>query len=118
VLEFAHRFRLLLLEHQPSGIAVDLALGDSPFEKETVRRGVVKKWLGLTVRLPTLEDLIIMKAVAARPRDLVDIALIVEFHPSDLDLQHIQHWLRAFSEVLDGPDRWDLVAPLLRPKRP
>ena len=38
--DFARRNRVILLEHQPTGIGVDLSCGALPFEKEMVARGL------------------------------------------------------------------------------
>ncbi|MDZ4159533.1 MAG: hypothetical protein U1B80_07065, partial [Anaerolineaceae bacterium] len=66
----------------------------------------------VTVRLPTPEDLIILKAVAHRPIDMLDIQGIVESNP-DLDRQRIEYWVRQFSQALDNPQLWEDIARLL-----
>lgn len=65
------------------------------------------------LRLPTVEDLIILKAVASRPKDLLDIAGIVNNHPQ-LDRSRVEHWVREFAAALDMPELWENIAPLLR----
>ncbi len=107
--DFAHRHRVLLLRHQESGINVDLSLGILPFEVEAVERSVVYQAGPLTIRLPTPEDLIIFKAVAHRPQDLLDIQAIIESHP-DLDRERIKHWVQEFAQVLEMPELWDDIA--------
>jgi hypothetical protein len=62
--------------------------------------------------LPTPEDLIIMKAVAHRPKDLGDIQAIAASHPR-LDTQRIQYWVEQFGEALDLPDLWKSILELL-----
>jgi hypothetical protein len=39
---------------------------------------------GLQVRLPRVEDLLVMKAVARRPKDLQDIEGLLAAHPTSL----------------------------------
>jgi hypothetical protein len=58
-----------------------------------------KRTARLSVPLPTPEDLIIMKAVAHRPRDLADIEGILA-GVGDLNLRHIRRWVREFAKVL------------------
>src|SRR5215207_498541 len=70
---FARRYRILLLHHTASGISVDLSLGALPFEEEMVARSYLHDMGPLRVRLPTPEDLIIMKAIPRRPQDVQDI---------------------------------------------
>ncbi len=65
---FAHKNWVLLLRHEISGINIDISLGILPFEEEMVERGLVVKIGEFHLRLPTPEDLIIMKAITHRSR--------------------------------------------------
>lgn len=56
--------------------------------------------------LPTPEDLIIMKAVAHRQRDLIDIESILDAN-QNLDFQRIRSWVREFSSLLEMPEILD-----------
>lgn len=107
--EFARRRRVLLLSHVPSGVDVDISLGILPFEQEAVERGSLYQIGSMTVRLPTPEDLIILKAVAHRPQDLEDIQAIIEAHPR-LDRARIERWVKEFAEVLETPQLWNDIA--------
>jgi hypothetical protein len=53
-----------------------------------------------------------MKAVAHRPKDLIDIQAIAASHPS-LDQKRIQEWVEQFGEALDLPDLWEEIHRLL-----
>ena len=66
----------------------------------------------LHLRLPTPEDLIILKAIAHRPQDLLDIQAVAASHP-DLDNQRIRCWAVQFGEGLDLPDLWEMISQLL-----
>lgn len=111
--EFARKSRVVLLKHDPSGMEIDISLGVLPFEEEMVERGRVRSFADLSVRLPTPEDLIIMKAVARRPKDLEDIRTIADKYP-DLDVKRIEEWTRAFGDILETPELWDQIKALLR----
>jgi len=109
---FARKNRVLLLRHRESGIDIDISLGILPFEIEMVERSSVVE-VGLTrLRLPTPEDLIILKAVAHRPKDLQDIQAITNSHP-DLDKQRIKFWVEQFGEALELPNLWGDIEKLL-----
>jgi hypothetical protein len=110
--EFALESRELLLKHDESETPVDLALGSIVFEQEAVERSVPQVLEGFSLRLPTREDLIIMKAVAGRPEDFQDIVDLAQTATS-LDVGRIETWVRALSEMLDAPERWSQVASLL-----
>ncbi|MFZ5919821.1 MAG: nucleotidyl transferase AbiEii/AbiGii toxin family protein [Chloroflexota bacterium] len=113
VMEFARKSRVLLLRHTASRANIDISLGILPFEEEVVARSIVRNAGALSVRLPTPEDLIIMKAVAHRPKDLLDIQAVVENHP-DLDVARIKNWVRQFAEVLEMPSLWDDIEGMLK----
>jgi predicted nucleotidyltransferase len=103
---------VLLLRHAASGTDIDLSLGILPFEVEMVERSRIVDLGAIQLRLPTPEDLIIMKAVAHRPKDLADIQAIAASHP-DLDKARIQFWVEQFGEALDLPDLWKTISRML-----
>lgn len=105
--EFARKSRVLLLRHEPTETDIDISLGVLPFEEEMVDRSSVKSFANLSVRLPTPEDLIIMKAIAHRPKDLEDIRTITDNFPN-LDKKRIEQWVKAFGEALETP-LWDAI---------
>lgn len=100
--QFARQHRVLLLRHQSSGTDIDISLGILPFELEVIERSVKLEFDGLSIRLPTVEDLIILKAVAHRAQDLQDIQGLVESH-SELDTERIIRWVGQFAEILESP---------------
>lgn len=107
---FARRSRVLLLKHVPSDVEVDVSLGILPFEIETVERSQLFQTGEFVIRLPTPEDLIILKAVAHRPKDLLDIRTLIETHPH-LDVPRIRRWVKEFGKALDRPELWKDIAP-------
>jgi len=111
--EFARKNRVLLLQHSPTETNIDISLGIMPFEEEVVERGVVQSTATLSVRLPSPEDLIVMKAVAHRPKDLEDIQTIVDKNPK-LDISRIEKWVKQFAEVLEMPSLWDDIESILK----
>jgi predicted nucleotidyltransferase len=111
--EFARKNRVLLLQHTLTETNIDISLGIMPFEEEMVERSIVQSTSTLSVRLPTPEDLIIMKAIAHRPKDLEDIRTIVDKNPK-LDIPRIEKWVKQFAEVLEMPSLWDDIADTLK----
>jgi predicted nucleotidyltransferase len=109
---FAHEKRVLLMKHHPTATNIDILLGMLPFEHEMVKRSSTKSFANLSIRLPTPEDLIIMKAIAHRPKDLEYIQSIVEKHPR-LDTHRIEEWVKSFGRAMALPDLWDEVRTLL-----
>jgi len=115
-LAFARETMVLLLRHEKSGIDVDLVFGSLAFEKEAVARVTWMELGGIRVPLPLSEDLIIMKAVAHRPRDLADIEAILAAHPK-LNLKKVRRWVREFSQALEMPEILSDLEALLSPRR-
>ena len=109
---FAHKNRVLLCRHTVSGTDIDLSLGMLPFEVEMVERSYMVEIGAIKLRLPTPEDLIIMKAVAHRSIDLLDIAAIANSHPN-LDRERIRFWVEQFGEALDLPELWKDISKYL-----
>lgn len=110
--EFARKNRVLLLRHSSTETDIDISLGILPFEQEMVERARTQSFSNLSIRLPTPEDLIIMKAIAHRPKDLEDIRTIAGNHPN-LERNRIEQWVKSFGDVLELPDLWDQVKSLL-----
>jgi predicted nucleotidyltransferase len=110
--DFARKNRMLLLRHTDSAVDVDLSLGVLPFEMEMVERSQVVAIGPTRLRLPTAEDLIIMKAVAHRPKDLEDIRAVAASHAA-LDKERIQFWVEQFGAALEMPDLCNEILKLL-----
>lgn len=111
--DFARKNRVLLLKYEPTETEVDISLGIMPFEEELVKRGVIKSFANISARLPTPEDLIIMKAIAHRPKDLEDIRTIVDKYPN-LDQKRIERWVKEFAELMETPELWGQVEKILK----
>jgi predicted nucleotidyltransferase len=115
---FAKRRAVLLLEHEPTRIGVDVTIGRLPFEREAVARAQDVVIQGMRVPVATSEDLVVMKAVAHRPQDLQDIRAIVVANPR-LDVARIRANVGEFARALDMPELWTDIQPLLsRAKKP
>ena len=100
---FAKKSRVLLVRHKPSGIDVDITISKLPFEKEAIARAVWLDIRRIRLPLPAPEDLIIMKAIAHRPRDLADIESIFDVH-TKLNLRRIRKWVKEFSSAIEIPE--------------
>lgn len=112
-MDFVKRSRVLLLKHADTNTDIDISLGILPFEQEVVERSSLQEIdVALSIRLPTPEDLLIMKAIAHRPKDLEDIRTILIKYPT-LDTKRIKKWITDFAEVLEMPDLWGQIEAIL-----
>ena len=107
--EFAKRHRIVLLRHTKSETNIDISLGLLPFEQEAISHSHTQEVGGIVINLPTPEDLIVMKSVAHRPKDLLDIQGIIQSH-RNLDRDYIQNWVQQFADLLERPELWDDIA--------
>lgn len=112
--EFARNTRMLLLRYAKGNIDIDLSLGALPFETEVIERSsMIDVGAGVSIRIASPEDIIIMKAIAGRARDVMDIENIIQATPA-LDVDRIRRWVREFSSVLELPEIHDDLERLLR----
>lgn len=102
-LDFAHRTRVLLMTHAASGINMDITFSGLSFEQTAIEMSEVHDVGGLRVHLPRIEDLLIMKAVAGRPKDLQDIEGLLAAHP-DAKIDVARRLIREFATAMSMPD--------------
>lgn len=105
LVENAHKFvqRTLVLPCQAeNGVRVDFIFSFSSYERQAIQRARRVSLGDAEVAFATVEDLLIHKMVAGRPRDLEDVAAILRKNPS-LDLGYLQEWLAQFDQALQRP---------------
>ncbi len=90
----------LLFVRDPLGTRVDFLLAETSFDRECVHRRVGGVLPGnVSVQVCTPEDLIILKLISTRARDLEDAAGIVLRQRGKLE--YVEGWLREFEQALD-----------------
>ena len=106
---------ILPVRHRETQIKIDLAIGLTGFGKRLLERAT-------TVRLPvrlipvgTAEDLILLKVLAGRPRDMDDVAWIVLRQDTALDWAYLLQTAEELQEAVGQA----ILSPLrnLRPKK-
>lgn len=102
-LAFARNTRVLLLVHQPTRTELDVSFAGLTFERELIERATTRVLKGVAFKVATAEDVLIMKALALRPRDIADIESILTLVPA-LDLQRVRRIVAEFSEALETRD--------------
>jgi hypothetical protein len=107
--QFAMTTRVLLLRAK-SGVGLDIALGGLPFEESAVSRSTMFVFPGdAGIRTCSAEDLIVMKAFAARPRDWLDIEGIIIRQTGKLDWTYIVTQLAPLAELKGEPEILELL---------
>lgn len=114
--EFARQSRVLLLKHKESEIDVDVVLGGLRFERDAVERGQTHKVSGISIRLPRVEDLMIMKLIAHRAKDLQDVEGLLDAHPG-ANIEEVRQHVREFASATAMSDLLDDFARILQRRR-
>lgn len=91
-------------------------MGGLPFEQLAVDRGTAHAIGGVLVRLPKIEDLLVMKAVAHRPKDLEDIRGILDAHPR-ADVAQVRERVKEFASATGMADMLEEFDKLLAQRR-
>ncbi len=101
--EFARTRRVLLLR-AASGVGLDIALGCLPFEELMVDRSSLFTFpLDAPLRTCSAEDLIVLKAFAARPKDWIDVEGVIVRQAGRLDWPYITQQLGPLAELKEDP---------------
>lgn len=98
---FVRETMVLPCEEIASAIRVDFIFSNSLYEAQALARAKRVKVGASEVRYASLEDLIIHKLVASRPRDIEDVRGILVRNP-DYDTEYVQRWLADFEAVTGG----------------
>jgi len=97
--DFAQRTFVLPLQDSVSGIRIDLIFSYSPYERQALDRVRGVSIGKANVRFAAAEDVIVLKIVAGRLRDLEDAGSILVKN-QELDRGYIRRWLAEFDRSL------------------
>ncbi len=102
--EKALRARVALL-NDDNGVGLDVALGALPFEEQAIQRSqeirFLREW---SLRICSAEDLVVMKSLAGRTRDWLDVETVIIRQGTKLDWPYIIRELKPLSELAEKPD--------------
>jgi hypothetical protein len=105
---FVRRTRVLPLD-TADGVRIDVIFALLSFERDAVHRAARVVFGDRYVRVVTPEDLLLMKIVSERPRDLADAEALTRRRADTLDRAYLEPRIREFAESLDRPEiltRW------------
>ena len=98
--EFVRDTMVLPALDERTGIRVDFVFSATEYERQAIARSQPVELGGAMVRFAAVEDVVVHKLVAGRPRDLEDARGIVAKNPG-LDREYVERWLVAFDRTLD-----------------
>lgn len=102
-LAFAAKNLVLLLRHGPTGVDLDLSFGWTSFELEALQHPALLAFGRVRAPMATPEDLIVLKAMAGRPKDIDDAAALLALHPN-IRLSRIRARLDELSSLGNAPE--------------
>ena len=102
--DFVRRTRVLPFVHLATAMPLDVVLAGSGLEDEFLDRARETDVGGVTVPLIHIEDLVIAKVLAGRPKDLDDARGLWRLRERVLDAGRIRRTLRLLEEALGQSD--------------
>jgi len=99
--DFVTQTKALPTQEPNSGIRVDFIFSNLEYEHQAFKRVKSVPINKANVNFASIEDLIIHKIFASRPRDLEDVRGIL-LKNKEFDKIYIEHWLGEFDEALDS----------------
>lgn len=112
--EFVARSRVLPVLHLRSGIPVDIVLGGPGLEEDFAVRASQYDIENVKVPVASSEDVVAMKILAGREKDLDDALSIVTAQFEKLDLERIRNILGMLEEALARRDLIPILDDLIR----
>jgi hypothetical protein len=100
VAAFVRQTMVLPTLDEATGIRVDFIFSFTPYESQAIRRAKKIRILDQDVCFAAVEDLIIHKIFAGRPRDIEDVQAVIMKNPA-LDTLYIEEWLKTFDAASD-----------------
>jgi hypothetical protein len=110
---FVARSRVLPMVETASRIPVDLILAGTQLEEDVLRRSRVHIVEGVSVPVASAEDVILMKLLAGRSKDLDDVLSVLAANLPALDLAALKDRLAALEAALDRRDLRSTLSSLL-----
>ena len=116
--DFTKRTRVIPFIHSPTAVPLDVVLAGPGIEDQFFDRVQFRTVEGATVRLASPEDLIVMKLLAGRPKDVEDIAAIVTAYGERLDVDYTERTLTVLEDALAQSDLRPMLRQILQRRRP
>ena len=95
--KFVERTYVLPALDKESGLRVDFIFSFTPYEREAIARAVPALLGGIKVMFAAIEDVVIHKIFAGRPKDLEDVRALILKHPG-IDGQYVRRWLKELGK--------------------
>ena len=112
--DFVARTRVLPFVHSATRLPVDVVLAGPGIEEQFLDRAELHVLEGVRVPIATVEDLVTMKILAGRPKDLDDAKGMLRARSEEIDLDHVRRMLQLLEEALSQSDLIPQLEQLIR----
>ena len=102
--DFIEQTHVVPLVHEPTQMPVDLVLAGPGIEEMFFERVAQVDIEGQPVPVACAEDIVTMKILSARPKDLDDATAIVMAQADHFEAQRVRHLLGLLEQALDQSD--------------
>jgi hypothetical protein len=107
---FTERTRVIPFVHTPTALPVDVVIAGPGIEDRFFERVQERNVEGTRVRLASAEDIVVMKILAGRPKDVDDVRAVVAAYGDRLDVTYVDQMLILLEQALVQSD----LRPLFR----
>lgn len=101
---FIAQTRVVPVVHVPTGLPVDIVLAGPGLEEAFLQRAVMQVIDGVAVPVVEIADLVILKVLAGRPKDMDDVVMLVRTHGDGIDAARVRKMLSMLEQALGQSD--------------
>jgi hypothetical protein len=102
--DFIARTRVVPIVHRATGIPADLVIAGPGLEDLFFERAGTVDFLGLDVPVAAAEDIVVMKLLAGRPKDIEDVEGILAARADRMDIALVRDTISMLEQALDQRD--------------
>lgn len=102
--DFIRRTSVIPLVHVATSLPLDVVLAGPGLEDRFFDRVVDRTIDGVRIPVASVEDIIVMKVLAGRPKDTDDVVAIATSHGDALDAGYVRRTLQDLEEALSQSD--------------
>jgi hypothetical protein len=106
---FLEHSRVLPFVHEATALPVDVVLSGPGLEDEFFSRAGRQRIDGVDVPVVDVSDLVVMKVLAGRSKDVDDLVALFRLQKSSLDMTRVRHTLGALEAALGQSDLLPLL---------
>lgn len=101
---FIERTRVVPFVHARTSLPLDVVLAGPGLEDRFLARVIVRTIDGVHVPVASAEDIVVMKVLAGRAKDIDDVVAIAAAYAESLDVQYVRGTLGELEQALSQSD--------------